>query len=169
MWWRSLTSQSWHQQVEMWRQTVCRCTVSTQWDDLMLLPEPGLEAPLVICPAGLQSCPVCRHKAPPQALVWLYSPSETHITWSDEISVTRSRLNCSCCDRPLYWLKPDSPQSEKTPPGEAFVGNIRWHHKNERLIFNSVKWVVQLLWRLQRSALLLTFATQQFCEAKFIF
>lgn len=69
----------------------------------------------------------------------------------------------------LLDLQPDSPQSVKMPPAEQFIGDIRWHHKNERLIINSVKWVVQLLWTWKHSASLLTFATRLFHEAKFIF
>lgn len=35
---------------------VCRCTVGTQWDNFMFLPEPAVPAPSAICPASLQSC-----------------------------------------------------------------------------------------------------------------
>lgn len=85
------------------------------------------------------------------------------VAWLCERFVTNKEKQVS------YWPQPDSPQSVNMPPAEQFFGNVRWHHKNERLIINSVKWVVQLLWTEQHSASRLTFATQLFHKAKFIF
>ena len=142
------------QQEEMWRWTFqqsvllseweCRCRVGALWGGFMSLP---LGAPLVICP-------IIMFHLEPSSVSWIFL-LRLHAWKIKKEPNPFPPIVRNWAEARFTRISDDAHRRNRS------LVNIRWH-KNEQLIINSVKWVVQLLWTRQHSASLLTFATQLF-------